>query len=238
MKQGCVLAPTLFGIFLATLLKHAFGESTEGIYLRTRSDGNLFKLSRLRAKTRVHEKYVRDLLFADDAAITTHTQEDLQWLLDRFSDACRHFGLTISLAKTQVMGQDIQEIPSLFIHNYKLEVVHEFVYLGSTITDNLSIDSELNKRIGKAAMTLSRLTNRVWSNNKLSDHTKVNVYKACVISTLLYGSESWTMHADQEKRLNVFHMCCLRRILGITWQDKVANKVMLEKAGIPSLYTL
>ena len=72
-------------------------------------------------KTRVHEKYVCDLLFADDVAITAHTQEDLQWLLDRFSDACRHFGLTISLSKTQVMGQDIQEIPSLFIHNYKLE---------------------------------------------------------------------------------------------------------------------
>ena len=52
VKQGCVLAPTLFGIFFATLLKHAFEKSTEGIYLRTRSDGNLFKLSRLRAKTR------------------------------------------------------------------------------------------------------------------------------------------------------------------------------------------
>ena len=104
VKQCCVLAPTLFGIFFAILLKHAFGKSTEGIYLRTRSDGNLFKLSRLRAKTRVHEKYVRDLLFADDAAITTHTQEDLQRFLDRFLDACRHFGLTISIAKTQVMS--------------------------------------------------------------------------------------------------------------------------------------
>ena len=133
----------------------------------------------------MHEKYIRDLLFADDAAITTHTQEDLQRLLDRFSDACWHFGLTISLAKTQVVGKDIKEKPSLFIHNYKLEVVHEFVYLGSTITDNLSIDSELNKRIGKATMTHSRPTNRVWSNNRLTDHTKVNVYTACVINTLL-----------------------------------------------------
>ena len=74
--------------------------------------------------------------------------------------------------------------------------------------------------------------------NKLSDHTKVNVYKACVISTLLYGGESWTMHAHQEKRLNVFHMRCLGCILGITWQDKVTNKMVLEKAGITSLYTL
>ena len=90
-------------------------------------------------------KYIHDLLFRDDAAITTHNQEDLQQLLDCFSDACRHFGLTISLAKTQVMGQDIKEIPLLFIPNYRLEVVHEFVYLESTITDNPSIDSELNK---------------------------------------------------------------------------------------------
>ena len=75
------------------------------------------------------------------------------------------------------MGQDIKEIPSLFIHNYKLEVVHEFVYLGSTITENLSIDSELNKQIGKAAMTLSRFPKRVWSHNKLSDHIKVMYIK-------------------------------------------------------------
>ena len=64
------------------------------------------------------------------------------------------------------------------------------------------------------------------------------MYMKRVISTLLYGSESWTMHAHQEKMLNVFHMRCLRRILGITWQDRVTNKVVLEKADIPSLYTL
>ena len=115
----------------------------------------------------MHEKYLRDLLFADDAAITTHTQEDLQRLLDRYSDACTHFGLTVSLAKTQIMGQDIKEIPSLFIHNYKLEVVHEFVYLGSTITDTLSINSELNKRIEMAAMTLSKLTKHIGPTTSL-----------------------------------------------------------------------
>ena len=101
----------------------------------------------------MHEKYVRDLLFVDDVAITTHTQDDFPQLLGCFSKACRHFGPTISLAKTQVMGQDIKKIPSLFIHNYKLEVIHEFVYLRSTITDNLSIDSELNKQIGNAAIS-------------------------------------------------------------------------------------
>ena len=51
VKQGCVLVPTLFGIFFSLLLKHAFGTSTEGVYLHTRSDGQLFNLARLRAKT-------------------------------------------------------------------------------------------------------------------------------------------------------------------------------------------
>ena len=77
VKQGCVLAPTLFGIFFALLLKHAFGSTTEGIYLRTRSDGRLFNLARLRAKTKVRKVLIRDMLFADDAAVATHTQREL-----------------------------------------------------------------------------------------------------------------------------------------------------------------
>jgi hypothetical protein len=76
VKQGCVLAPTLYGIFFAMLLKHAFGASTEGIYLRTRSDGNLFNLSRFKANTKVCDRLIRDMLFADDAAVVTHTQEE------------------------------------------------------------------------------------------------------------------------------------------------------------------
>ena len=46
------------------------------------------------------------------------------------------------------------------------------------------------------------------------------------------------MRAHQEKGLNVFDMSCLRRIMGITWQDKVTNNVVLRKAGISSLLTL
>ena len=47
------------------------------------------------------------------------------------------------------------------IDEYELDVVEQFTYLGSTITDNLSLDTEIDKRIGKAATTLARLTSRV-----------------------------------------------------------------------------
>lgn len=55
VKQSCVLAPTLFGIFVI-LLKDAYGTAKEGTYLRTRSDGKLFNHSRLKAKTKVQVK--------------------------------------------------------------------------------------------------------------------------------------------------------------------------------------
>ena len=64
------------------------------------------------------------------------------------------------------------------------------------------------------------------------------VYIACVISTLLCGSETWTTHAGQESRLNTFHLRSIRRILGISWLDKVSNADVLYRAGLPSMYTL
>ena len=100
VKQGCVLAPTLFRIFFSILLKHAFGSAVEGVLLRTRSDGKLSNPSRLRAKTKVRKCMLRDLLFADNAALVAHSEKELQALLDRFSSACAAFKPIISLKKT------------------------------------------------------------------------------------------------------------------------------------------
>ena len=46
------------------------------------------------------------MLYADDAAVVAHSQDELQALLDRFADACTAFGLTvtISIKKTEVIG--------------------------------------------------------------------------------------------------------------------------------------
>ena len=58
------------------------------------------------------------------------------------------------IKKTQVTGQDVGVPPSISIHEYELEAVHEFAYLGPTITDSHSLETELNRRIGKAVTSL------------------------------------------------------------------------------------
>ena len=97
VKQGSVLAPTLFWIFFAVLLMHVFSTANERTYMPTRSDGRLFNLARLRAKTKDREALIRDMLFADDAAVAS--------LMGHFSKVCKGFGITISLKKANVLGK-------------------------------------------------------------------------------------------------------------------------------------
>ena len=94
------------------------------------------------------------------------------------------------------------------------------------------------RRIAKAAAVMAKLSKKVWTNSQLTMKTKLKVYQACVLSTLLYSSESWSMYARQENRLESFHLRCLRRVLGITWQDKVTNAAVLEQAGSLSMHLM
>ena len=66
------------------------------MYLHTRSDGRLFNLARLRSKTKTRTILIREMLFADDAALAATSEQALQCLVDRLSQACNGFGLEIS----------------------------------------------------------------------------------------------------------------------------------------------
>jgi len=79
VKQGCVLAQTLLGIFVSALLAHAF-PAEDGVMLHIRSIGGLFNRSRLRAKTKTKRVLIHELLYACDASLVAHSEMHLQKL--------------------------------------------------------------------------------------------------------------------------------------------------------------
>ena len=83
-----MLTPILFGILFSLLRNFAFNSSDYWVYIHTRYDDKLFNLDRLRAKTKVTCVLLREMLFANYAALASHTNEGLQQLIDRFSKAC------------------------------------------------------------------------------------------------------------------------------------------------------
>ena len=75
-------------------------------------------------------------------------------------------------------------------------------------------------------------------NHSLRLITKIKVYRAVVIPTLLYGAETWTPYRRQVRLLERFHQRCLRSILNIKWHDYVSNEGVLEEAQLPSIESI
>ena len=98
--------------------------------------------------------------------------------------------------------------------------VKEFCYLGSMLSDDALIDKEVEKRISRASTSFGRLYSRVWNQNGLRLQTKLKVYKAIVLTNLLYGCETWTCYRRHIKALDRFHMRHLRIIIA---KNKVAR---------------
>ena len=166
----------------------------------------------------------------------------MQEVVESLSKACTNFGLTISTKKTEVLyqpapGQPYVK-PVIYVDEQALEAVEHFTYLGSTLSQSANIDKEISNRIAKASASFGRLRQNVWDRKGLTHSTKVKVYRAAVLPTLLYASETWTLYRRHTQKLNHFHLGCLRRILGIRWQDKIPDTEVLERTGLSSIHTL
>ncbi|XP_063629402.1 uncharacterized protein LOC134800778 [Cydia splendana] len=129
----------------------AFGDDLQGVHLYTRSDGQMYNLTRLKSKRHREDLFVDSLLFADDAAFVAHSQSQLQTIMDQFSRACNLFSMSINAKKTVILAQGCSAQPKIILNGAPLEVVSKFCYLGSLVSSNLSLDAEIDSRIGRAA---------------------------------------------------------------------------------------
>lgn len=241
VRQGCVLAPVLFNIFLlcVTQLLHKEIEDSSGVAVEFRLDGNLFNIRRLQATTKLHRDRVLELQYADDCALVSHTPQDLQSVLTAAVRAYSRMGLTVNTTKTEVVCQWSATIPptppAFTVADEQLSVVPSFKYLGSILSEDSSIDNEVQNRIKQASAAFGRLRRRVFQNKNLHLRTKVCVYQAICITTLLYSCEAWVTYSLYIKSLEHFHIRCLQCILGITWRDRVPHTEILTKTNCRSI---
>ena len=237
VKQGDIPAPTLFSIYFPMLLAYAFKDCDKGAFLRFRTTDKVFNLRRFNTKSQMFGGLVRELLYADDANFVPHSERDMQDIMNCFSTACDAFGLTIR--KTKVMftpapGAPYIE-PNIYVRERRLDVVDTFVYLGSTVSRDGSLDAEICLRIQRASTAFGAQETRLWCDRGISVKTKISVYSTCVLSVLLYSSECWTTQHRHQRQLERFHQKCLRRVLHVKWQSITPDTDILKKAECLSI---
>ena len=151
-------------------------------------------------------------------------------------------GLIISIKKTEAMYQpapgNIYVPPVIKIDGKPLNAVEKFKYLGSIVSNDASLDAEITARIAKATSAFGRLIKRLWTNRGVCLNTKISVYKATVLTSLLFGCETWTLNKRQSRRLEKFHQSTLRKIARIKWFHKVTNYEVLYRCKIHSLESM
>ncbi|XP_063052390.1 cadherin-related family member 5 [Engraulis encrasicolus] len=84
VKQGCVIAPSLFSIFIAGILHLTENQLPQEVKIMYRSD-ELLNINRFRAKGQTTTACVTELQYADDNAIVALSEEDLQYTLNAFA---------------------------------------------------------------------------------------------------------------------------------------------------------
>jgi hypothetical protein len=123
VRQGCVLSPTLFSLFINQMAEHINEFGNHGIQLSP-----LFEL------------FI--LLFADDVALISDTPGGLQTQFNLLKTCCEKLKLSVNKEKTKVVvfrnGGPLNKYEKWVYDGEKLEVVNSYCYLGYTFTSRLS----------------------------------------------------------------------------------------------------
>ena len=111
---------------------------------------------------------------------------------------------------------------AIVLNGEEIEDIEDFTYLGSKMTTSGDTEKEIRTRISKASQAFATLRSP-WRSRNISTKPKIRLFKSNVLSTLLYGAESWKMTKTINHKLEVFQNRCLRRILNIFWPNTISN---------------
>ena len=101
----------------------------------------------------------------------------------------------------------------------KLGEVTAFKYLGATISEQGSKPEVVN-RIAQATAALAKLQT-IWKDKYITMSSKIRLMRSLVANYI--PCETWTLNKEIERRIESFEMRCFRRLLGITYKDRITN---------------
>ncbi|XP_058019784.1 uncharacterized protein LOC131188495 [Ahaetulla prasina] len=174
VRQGCILSLCLFNLYAEHIMRKAgLDESKIGIKIAGRN--------------------INNLRYADDTTLMAESEEELKSLLMRVKEESAKVGLKLNIKKTKIMAS----VPfnSWQINGEEMEVVTDFIFLGSKITADGDCSQEIKSRLLLGRKAMANLDS-VLKSRDITLPTKVHIVKAMVFPVAMYGCEGWTIRKD------------------------------------------
>ena len=107
----------------------------------------------------------------------------------------------------------------------KVEMVTDFIFLGSKITVDSNWRYEIKRCSFLGRKPMTNLDNTLKSRN-ITLPTKVRIAKAMIFPVVMYGCESWTTKKAEHWRTDAFELWCWRRLLRVPWTAKRSKPIL------------
>ena len=177
----------------------------------------------------IHGMWINNLRFADDIDLIEENEQRLERTVQILNEDGKRYGLQMNFEKTKRMvfgGKYI--VNKIIVEGIKLDNVEKFTYLGCNMTFDLDCKKEIVVMLSKATAILNYM-DKIWRSKDISISVKVNILKTSVFSSALYGCGAWVLHKETERRILAFERKCYRKILQITWLQKIRNEEVYNR---------
>ena len=140
---------------------------------------------------------------------------------------------SVSLSKTHAVIQKVKimasgPITSWEIDGETVEIVSDFIFLGSKITTDGDCRHEIKRCLLLGRKVMTHLDS-ILKSRDITLPTKLCLVKAMVFPVIMYGCESWTVKKAECRRIDAFELWCWRRLLRVPWTARRSNQSILKE---------
>ena len=217
VKQGCILSPILFNIFLSDLQIITEQTKCEPVQI---AENNLLGC----------------ILWADDLLLLSKSEIGLQNMLTGLKLYSEKNGITLNIKKTKVMifnknGRHIRR--NIYYGDKRIETTRQYKYLGFMVTPSGEITTGLKDLKDRSLRAFAKMKNKLGVFFKKHPLISIKLFNALVQPILLYASDFWgILKPPQNNPVETVHLSFCKQILGV--QKQTTNiGVLLELGQVP-----
>ena len=181
-------------------------------------------------------QWLHILVLMDDTVLLSTTRQNIMKKISILQQYCSVYGMKLNQSKTKffVVNGNVLDREPLIIDELRVEHCEMYIYLGSPFTSDGSVSSAVKAHANIKMSHVLKFVSFINRNNDVPFVVKKRVFEAALMSSLVYGCESW-LGADLKPMIKLYNWC-IKRLLGV--RKSTCNDVCYVEAGYPPLQDL